>query len=355
MMVNCPKCGFSQPEDQYCAKCGVDMVVYRAKARSSRSLFSNPILQVSTFVVVVFACIIYVRSSNKARLERLAADTPIVREADQQESELAQAQAEAAEARRQMNETNVASVGAMPAQAPPPPAAASSQSRFSQSSAPLNAAGGPTAPANAAAAVGTSTTAPTAPTAAGIRAALQPAQNVRVYFIEARRGLLTELLNDARESSGDGTTSYGVIPNLDQRLRQLRGWQSLDSSPDQAIRLNQPNIVFKGTRDQATGQNIGLTVQVIPLSRDEAGTHLQIDAARTLRDPVNGTDSFTFQLPESFTIPKGGSFIMTGVLPHRSLAGDEPAIYRGVNVLKPMVSDQFRNGATDVAIIIQAH
>jgi hypothetical protein len=25
-MLNCPKCGFQQPRDQYCAKCGVDMV-----------------------------------------------------------------------------------------------------------------------------------------------------------------------------------------------------------------------------------------------------------------------------------------------------------------------------------------
>ena len=31
MLMNCPRCGFSQPKDQYCAQCGVDMVSYKPK------------------------------------------------------------------------------------------------------------------------------------------------------------------------------------------------------------------------------------------------------------------------------------------------------------------------------------
>jgi hypothetical protein len=176
-----------------------------------------------------------------------------------------------------------------------------------------------------------------------------------VYFIEAQRGFLNELMADAHDASGDGSISYGVVSNLDQRLRSSRGWQSLDTSADQPMKINQPNMVFKGMRDQATGQNIGLTVQVIPLSRDEAGSHLQIDANRTLRDPSTGVDSFNFQMPESFSIPKGSSVLITGVLPHRPVGPDEQTLYRSVNVLKPMTGDQFRSGQTDVAIIIQAH
>lgn len=32
MLVNCPRCGFSQPKDQYCAQCGVDMQAYKPKS-----------------------------------------------------------------------------------------------------------------------------------------------------------------------------------------------------------------------------------------------------------------------------------------------------------------------------------
>lgn len=30
MNINCPKCGFTQPQDQYCARCGVDVTTYKA-------------------------------------------------------------------------------------------------------------------------------------------------------------------------------------------------------------------------------------------------------------------------------------------------------------------------------------
>ena len=33
MMMKCPKCGFSQPKDQYCANCGVDVGIYRPPTR----------------------------------------------------------------------------------------------------------------------------------------------------------------------------------------------------------------------------------------------------------------------------------------------------------------------------------
>lgn len=45
-MLNCPKCGFQQPRDQYCAKCGVDMVK-AAQARSN----STPLAVIGAVVV----------------------------------------------------------------------------------------------------------------------------------------------------------------------------------------------------------------------------------------------------------------------------------------------------------------
>ena len=29
MLVRCPKCNFSQPQDQYCAQCGIDMLSFK--------------------------------------------------------------------------------------------------------------------------------------------------------------------------------------------------------------------------------------------------------------------------------------------------------------------------------------
>ncbi len=54
MILNCPRCGFSQPEDQYCAQCGVNMQSFRpAKKSFAKKLSENIVLQV--FVLVIIA------------------------------------------------------------------------------------------------------------------------------------------------------------------------------------------------------------------------------------------------------------------------------------------------------------
>lgn len=59
MTSNCPRCGFSQPKDRYCANCGVDMEKYKPRDRS----FSQKILSSSGFyvalLVAVFIATIY--------------------------------------------------------------------------------------------------------------------------------------------------------------------------------------------------------------------------------------------------------------------------------------------------------
>ena len=105
-MVNCPKCGFSQPQDQYCASCGVNMDAFRARTRASKSLIQNPFVQVGSFAVILIATFVFVRSTNKSKPDRMAIDTPIIRESAQQESELAQAQADQTSARQAMNVAN---------------------------------------------------------------------------------------------------------------------------------------------------------------------------------------------------------------------------------------------------------
>lgn len=51
MLIKCPRCGFSQPEDQYCASCGVNIETYVPRKSSlSKRVFSSTLLQVA-FVI----------------------------------------------------------------------------------------------------------------------------------------------------------------------------------------------------------------------------------------------------------------------------------------------------------------
>lgn len=53
MILNCPRCGFSQPEDQYCAQCGVNMQSFRPAEKSFvKKLSENILLQVLGLILI---------------------------------------------------------------------------------------------------------------------------------------------------------------------------------------------------------------------------------------------------------------------------------------------------------------
>ncbi len=51
-MMNCPKCGFEQPVDQYCAKCGVDMAKTLKKFSGLKGMAKNP-AAIAGFVILL--------------------------------------------------------------------------------------------------------------------------------------------------------------------------------------------------------------------------------------------------------------------------------------------------------------
>ena len=57
MLIQCPRCGFSQPEDQYCAQCGVNMQSFQKKEKPFlKKIFEN--LGVQVLVLVISAVFI---------------------------------------------------------------------------------------------------------------------------------------------------------------------------------------------------------------------------------------------------------------------------------------------------------
>lgn len=69
MLVNCPKCGFSQPNDQYCAQCGVDMATYRpAKPGLIKRALKSPFTYVVLAVCLIGIAFLYVQDSQRREL-----------------------------------------------------------------------------------------------------------------------------------------------------------------------------------------------------------------------------------------------------------------------------------------------
>ena len=61
MLIHCPRCGFSQPKDEYCASCGVNIETYvPRKASSWEKIFSSTLVQVIAVLIVAIGASYFV-------------------------------------------------------------------------------------------------------------------------------------------------------------------------------------------------------------------------------------------------------------------------------------------------------
>jgi hypothetical protein len=106
MMIECPRCGFAQPKDKYCANCGVDMDQWLAKPKPLLvRLLANPNFHLSLIgglIAMVLAWIFYTQSATVSREVGRMLDLPVSsRDAgepiDPEEENLAAAEMVAAE------------------------------------------------------------------------------------------------------------------------------------------------------------------------------------------------------------------------------------------------------------------
>jgi hypothetical protein len=341
-MVNCPRCGFTQPKDQYCAKCGVDMLAYKpAEKPLSQKLATSWLVQVALLCLVLVSVYMIIKGQSHKSLEE----------------RFAQLEAPAQTATTRSAQT-----------APPPPPAKFAQNSRAQAPPP------PPPPQNAQAGmqnenrINQPATAagqtPYPPGAEGLNKAAEdylgekpsPAagqvKNLRVQFLEVQRMVVNDLVNNSRNLNSYDTYNGGVVVDLANRMSNYaRGMRVLDSGQSYPVRLNQPVVLFKGVRDDATGANIGVTVQLTPVATEENGVTVQTEVTRVLKDATGGLDEHSFQ--ESFIIPKDGGAYMSGTLPRRELTEADKTAYNNAGVLRVLNSGAFQKSTTDFVILIE--
>lgn len=83
-MLNCPKCGFQQPRDQYCAKCGVDMV----KAAKAQPKSSAVVIASLAILVISMGWFLYSKRSQPPQFnEKNLASSQVTSKRGQTESD----------------------------------------------------------------------------------------------------------------------------------------------------------------------------------------------------------------------------------------------------------------------------
>lgn len=130
MMMDCPRCGFSQPKDSYCASCGLDIEHYHVKPKPLIvRILQNPNLHLTLLaflIIFVIAYIIYSRSSFVSREVHQMFGTPLTSKEASDPNEVvpaappSAAPPPAAPAATEAVEAQVAPPGSGPAEAAPP-------------------------------------------------------------------------------------------------------------------------------------------------------------------------------------------------------------------------------------------
>jgi hypothetical protein len=370
MMMSCPKCGFTQPKDQYCAKCGVDMLAYKpAEPPLSRKLLSNWLVQIAILTVVLSSA--YAFFSNRYQqagrlaevedgshgrvIDEMAAPVRDRRSAQAGDSGETAADSAATTSSSAAGDANTANTNA-------------DASRTS-----ANADGSPAkqgtidernpASENSAASSGTSEFFKAAESSAGDSSSsgrtdtVATVQKVRITFAEVPRPLVAEILGNTRNVASYGTSSLnvGVVPDLSNRLKSAfdNTTYLLETASEYPVRINQPIVVFKGTRDVVTEQNIGLTTQITPIASDETGVQVQVEVMRVLREPAGASPDPGQSYQETFTITKEGGAFIAGMLPRRQLDEEESRFYAGAGVLRVLISPTFQTNNSEFIIFIE--
>lgn len=351
MMINCPKCGFSQPEDQYCAKCGVDMLSYRPREKSiSEKFLHNTSMQLIALGLVIVVCFMGYQVTRTARhFSRTNAAG--------QELDRIMASNESSEGAADMSQRED-----MPA--PNMPKAASvdrgtSNTHAAQTNAEADAnnpeAGGA---AKTVAAAGAGATAAPA-SAVASSAKIPDATQMRVSFTEVPKSVLADWFVDSKTplTQSGGGVATGVIGDFRKKIKAAtNGWRLLEAPIDQAIQPKQIVIVYKGAPD-SFGQNIGLSLQLTTTSLEAGGATVSVVSSRNLRESTpQGPTVTEVDFPDQqFTIPQGAAAMISGTLLHRTLLDEEIRFYSTISVLRVMTSEGYRTGSTEFAIFIEPH
>ena len=325
MMVTCPKCGFSQPKDRYCANCGVDMEAYRpVEAPLLSRVLKSPMLQGAMVVALLVGVFFFLRWQQKQAQQ------------DSQAQLNGAQRAQVTEAKLPSEATSSGStVAASPSYEPPAHTPAPEPIKV----------------------VAAETPEPT-PLATETPSTNEIAKKINLVYAEVPRPTLGDLLADARTLVSEGNYSTGIISDLRKHLQAAstsRAVRTLDSQSDQTIHINQPIIVFKGMRDPVSGQNLGLTMQLTPVQNDDQGLHVLVEIQRNLREGAGASATLTEQnFQQDFTIARHAGAYFTGVLPHRPLDDNERQLYSGGGILKILSSPSYQQGASEFVIFIEA-
>ena len=344
--IKCPKCGFDQPDDRFCAQCGVDVNLYNPRGAKPHPFQLHYILGV--FALFSIGSAIYFILNKQPPGPQLP-QQPRPRTVDQRLDS----------SRANMNldqdpvEDNPIETSTAKAQTTEDaPSTQENDARTQPASPPIQSKElDPNATAVAKLSKGTANS--------KINSEAQEApKSFRVSFYEVDHSYEANLLG----TSLDGQSVIGNVPallheqNFESRLKFGIDKQQVRriATTDQAIANEDVgmNVFNFTTVDPRLNAEVGLFLQIRPGEPAAQGFPLQIEGRRIM---AREGQPEVINISREISLSKTSPIYITGLLPNRSPQdAAEANVFASNQFFSIYASEKFRNNFSDMIVIIEA-
>ncbi len=350
MLINCPKCGFSQPQDRYCASCGIDMQAFKpSKDPVLIRFFKGSGVQFLVLVLVFGGATAYFLKSKPNSFDSTSSSATAAATATTS-SNFAKKRAPVLEASSESVGESIPAPAANPEVVANPPAPPPTEMLGTMSpgamaeSSSAGSAGGDAAPAA---------------DASGFAANLNAPVQVEVVWAEVREEFLNRLINESTSRTPNqdyGGYRAGVIADVSRILQTASAQIKVLLKERKTLPLAKSQQWFLGRRGATPDQDLGFDVymELLDVEGGHRGNLALTRIWRTeelpagdLRGPANERASF----PANYEVHNGESFFMAGFLPRATSARPEAA-FMTISPFEVFKSSEFLNAQSDLVVFL---
>ena len=345
MLVNCPKCGFSQPQDQYCANCGVNMQQFKPKEPSLLfRLISSP------FSFLIVASLVAVGSwyfiQQKQLLLQKITNSPDLRSTsnDRHISNAIGDNSTTVSANQALDSNNTNSNSLNPG---------SSNLPATNPSIP-NPAVNPTSHSQGSTTEGSATSPPTNTLGNSSESENHKGILVKVYYAEVDHKTLASFIDESQNIGqflSLAEMKAGVMQQLKQKLQSsgIRILHKIDRKFD-AQQLG--HHWFFGKKSQDTDLDQGFATLLSLSDVEMYPLRAELEIGRALRESEGTVLPVRRSFPLSFELQKGQGLFVSGLLPHRDLMELNEEL-SSIQVFRLFKSPNFLKGDSELTIFFE--
>lgn len=329
MIINCPRCGFSQPKDQYCAQCGVDMQSFKPKSIPvAKKIFQST----TTHVVLLLAGAAFVgqyviRSEEPQRwVQKITRSQGVTKskakfDNENESSGIAESASEADDPNEQLASLKNKELAVNANVEQPIPVGSNASSAFEG-----NQAGSTQNTLNT-------------------RESNLNEPTFKTLYAEVATSTVSRWIADSSNAGQYQNLqeySAGILPEFSKRMdttiRVLK-------STEKKLGIGQGDSQLSGTVGDNSGQMIGLAANIEFRSQENGNIHGTIGISRMQRQ---NRDNF----PAEFDLPKGSAFFILGTIRPDSFPAEREIL--NMPPFQIFKSPDFAARKTEFVIILEA-